>query len=105
MSSGWASLPVQLALSAFPMLPGLNVSRGLSIPVILGNSCRVVLAVEASLAAARHTGLDPAQAITNDVGAYGPTGCACAWLLAQSILYLALVGRHMGRLQEIRRVI
>jgi hypothetical protein len=26
-------------------------------------------------------------------------------LLAQSILYLALVGRHMGRLQEIRRVI
>jgi predicted amino acid dehydrogenase len=90
MSSDWASLSVQPALSAFPVLPGVGVSQGLSIPVTSGTSHTVVLAVEASLTAARHTGLDPAQAVATDVGGYGPTGCGCAWLPAQSVLYLAL---------------
>lgn len=94
-----------LGLGAFTSVAGdagITVSRALSIPVTTGGSYTVAVAVEASLAAARLMGCEPAHSTGAVVGAYGATGRACSRLLAHRVPKIILVGRQMAKLHEMK---
>jgi predicted amino acid dehydrogenase len=95
-----------LGLGAFTAVvgdAGRTISQGLSIPVTTGNSYTVAVAVEASMEAAGHMGLEPAQSVAAIVGANGSTGRACAQLLAGKVKALMLIGRNLDRLRDVKR--
>jgi fatty aldehyde-generating acyl-ACP reductase len=80
---------------------GRSVAKLASVPVTTGNSYTVATAIEGSLRAAEMMGIDPAGAKLAVVGATGSIGRTCAELLAPRFGRTVLVGRDLGRTQEV----
>ena len=75
--------------------------RNVTIAVTTGNSYTVATAVEAALDGAIRMGISIENAKVAVVGATGSIGRTCAHLLAPRTAEIALIGRDIGRLEQV----
>ncbi|MBV9850196.1 MAG: shikimate dehydrogenase [Armatimonadetes bacterium] len=81
---------------------GQTVAKNVNIAVTTGNSYTVATAVEGALDAARRMEIDIARAKVAVVGATGSIGRTCAHLLAPQAAEVALIGRDLARLEQVK---
>jgi predicted amino acid dehydrogenase len=94
-----------LGLGAFTSVVGdggITVAQNLNIPVTTGDSYTIAVAVKAIEQAAFQMGIPLDLSTTAVVGATGSIGSLCAELLAGRVKEMILIGRNVGRLQEIK---
>lgn len=80
---------------------GVTIARELDIPVTSGDSYTTAIAIAAIKQASRQMGIDLAHTTAAVVGATGAIGSAVAQVLAPDVGRMLLVGRRLGRLEEI----
>jgi len=80
---------------------GVTIAKNLNIAVTSGNSFTVATALQGTKKAAELMEIDLKKAEVVIVGASGSIGRTCAYILAQDIKYLTLVGRDEEKLFKI----
>jgi predicted amino acid dehydrogenase len=81
---------------------GLTISRNVKVPVTTGDSYTVASAVEAMKKAAELMDIALPQATLAVVGATGAIGAVAAEILAEDIPRVALIGKRLDRLAEVK---
>lgn len=97
-----------LGLGAFTSVvgdAGLTISQRLDYPVTTGDSYTVVIALEATLQAARQMQIQLNQATVAVVGATGAIGSVCSQLIARQVKKTLLIGRRPAGLAQIEQQI
>ena len=93
-----------LGLGAFTSVVGdggITIARGLDIPVTTVDSYTVAMAVRAIRQAAAVMEVAMASATVAVVGASGAIGAVCAEMLAAEAGRMVLIGRRMGKLNQV----
>lgn len=80
---------------------GVSVARLAHVPITTGNTYTVATAVQGALEAARLMGHEIPSATGAVVGATGSIGRVCAYMLAEKLGRMILVGRDEGRLRAL----
>ncbi|MTI60035.1 MAG: shikimate dehydrogenase [Firmicutes bacterium] len=84
---------------------GITVARELGIPVTTGNSYTVATAIKGTRLAAKKMGYQLTDITAAVVGATGSIGRAVSLVLSSDLERLILVGRDMGRLNQLKKEI
>jgi len=80
---------------------GISVAKAVDIAVTTGNTYTVATALEATRKAVELMGLKPGEVTAAVVGATGSIGSTCAKILADEFPRLILIGRDLGRLEQL----
>jgi predicted amino acid dehydrogenase len=94
-----------LGLGAFTSVAGdagVSIADRLAVPVTTGDAYTIAVAVESIMKAAELMDIPLRDASVAVVGATGAIGQVCAELLSEQAAHLALIGRRVDALEELR---
>lgn len=82
---------------------GITIANNVKIAVTTGNSYTIATAIEGSIKAAEIMDINPFDAKLAVVGASGSIGRTCALIMARTVPYVNLIGRHIDPLNEVAK--